>query len=241
MKYTYFVSDVHIPAKRDDAENRRLQIFLRFLDEIKASAKCLFIVGDLFDFWFEYNYVIPKAHFIVLHHLAKLQEQGIDLHYLAGNHDFWLGSFLTKELGIATYQNTWTGAIDGKKFFLFHGDGLAKRDIGYRFIKRIFRNRLTIRLYRLLHPDFGIPFAHMVSGTSRKYSDKINLKDADDYLAFARKQFEQGYDFVLMGHRHVPLRHEESGKVYINLGDWLDKFTYARFDGTNLDLKSYRI
>ena len=240
MKYTYFISDVHIPAKRDETENRRLLIFLRFLDGIRETAKCVFIVGDLFDFWFEYNYVIPKDYFIVLHHLAKLKEGGVEIHYLAGNHDFWLGNFLTKELGIGTYMDSWTGTIDGKKFFLFHGDGVAKRDRGYRIIKRIFRSRLNMRLYRLLHPDFGIPFAHIVSGTSRKYSEKINLKDADDYLAFARKQFEQGYDFVLMGHRHTPLRHEENGKVYINLGDWLDKFTYARFDGANLELLTYR-
>jgi UDP-2,3-diacylglucosamine hydrolase len=240
MKYSYFISDVHIPAKRDEAENRRLRIFLTFLEEIKESAKSIFIVGDLFDFWFEYNYVIPKAHFIVLHQLAKLQEQGIALHYLAGNHDFWLGNYLTKELGIATYQDTWTGTIEGKKFFLFHGDGVAKQDVGYRIIKRIFRSRLNIKLYRLLHPDFGIPFAHMVSGTSRNYTKKIDLRDEQDYLDFARKQFEQGYDFVLMGHRHTPLRHEENGKVYINLGDWLDNFTYARFDGSTLDLLTYQ-
>jgi UDP-2,3-diacylglucosamine hydrolase len=239
MKYTYFISDVHIPVNRDEAENNRLHIFLKFLDEIKESAKRIFIVGDLFDFWFEYKYVIPKAHFIVLHHLAKLKEQGIDMHYLAGNHDFWLGTFLRDEMGIATYQDTWSGKIGNKQFFLYHGDGVARRDVGYRFIKRIFRSRLNIILYRLLHPDFGIPFAHKVSGTSRNYTKRIDMQDEQDYLNFARKQFEQGYDFVLMGHRHTPLRHEENGKVYINLGDWLENFTYARFDGVTLELLNY--
>ena len=241
MKYTYFISDVHIGVQRDEEENKRLHIFLGFLEQIRDTAKCIFFVGDLFDFWFEYKYVIPKSHFIVLHHLAKLKEYGIDIFYLAGNHDFWLGEFLKRELGIETYQDSWTGEINGKKFFLFHGDGVAKRDVGYRFIKRIFRSRFNIWLYRLIHPDFGIPFAHKVSGTSRNYTKKIDLRDEKDYLNYARIQFKKGHDFVLMGHRHVPLYHEENGKVYINLGDWIEKYTYARFNGSKLELLTHEI
>ena len=241
MKYTYFISDVHIGVRRTEEENKRLAIFLNFLEQIQEYAKSIFFVGDLFDFWFEYKYVIPKAHFIVLHSLAKLREKGIDITYLAGNHDFWLGSFLKQELGIDTYQDTWEGEIDGKNFFLFHGDGVAKRDVGYRFMKRIFRSKLTIWLYRLLHPDFGIPLAHKVSGTSRNYTKTINLKDEKDYLDFAREKFKNGHDFVLMGHRHLPLYHEDGDKVYINLGDWLEKYTYARFDGIKLELLTHEI
>ena len=234
---TYFISDVHLGEQPEALEKDRVHRFISFLREIEEKASSIFFVGDLFDFWFEYKYVIPKKHYAVINQLARMREKNIKITYLAGNHDFWLGSFFDYELGIQTCSNEWTGEINGKRFYLFHGDGVAKKDRGYRMLKRILRNRLSIKLYRWIHPDWGIPLARFVSGSSRQYTNKIDLNDHTDYIEFARRQFSDGYDYVIMGHRHTPFRHEENGKKYINLGDWLYHFSYAIFDGKDLYLE----
>ena len=237
MSLTYFISDVHLGEQSEKLEKVRVKQFIEFLQEVEESASSVFFVGDLFDFWFEYKYVIPKKHFAVVRQLARMREKNIKITYLAGNHDFWLGNFFDKELGIQTINNEWAGKIDGKLFYLFHGDGVAKKDYGYRFLKRILRNPISIKLYRWIHPDWGIPFARFVSGSSRLYTDRIDLNDHRDYIDFAKKRFEEDFDYVIMGHRHNPYEFEENGKKYINLGDWINHFSYAVFDGQNLEMK----
>ncbi len=239
MSLIYFISDIHLGAKSEKEEEGRVSKFLNFLKEIENKAQKIFIVGDLFDFWFEYKYVIPKRYFSVLHQLKKFQEKNIEVHYFTGNHDFWLGDFFSTEMGIIIHENDWSGTIDGKKFYLYHGDGIAKKDSGYRFMKKILRNKTNLKIYRWLHPDIGIPFARFISGSSRHYTDRIDLNDNDDYIEFARGKFEEGYDYVLMGHRHNPLEINEKGKKYINLGDWLVHFSYAVFDGKEIILRYY--
>ena len=234
---TYFISDVHLGELPKEKEVHRVNYFMNFLKHIEHSAVRIFFVGDLFDFWFEYKYVIPKKHFNILNQLARLIQKNIEIHYLPGNHDFYLGRFLYEELGIKTYEGNWQGTLDNKKFYLYHGDGIAKRDTGYRILKKIIRNPISIKLYRLIHPDLGIPFARFVSGSSRKYTNKIKLRDYDDYIEFANKRFSEGYDYVIMGHRHEPLVHEENGKKYVNLGDWLTNFSYGVFDGNDLKIE----
>jgi UDP-2,3-diacylglucosamine hydrolase len=240
MGLTYFISDVHLGEQPESIEKTRVAEFVGFLRDIEKSASAVYFVGDLFDFWFEYKYVIPKKHFAVIHQLARMREKNIQLTYLAGNHDFWLGSFFDRELGIQTSEDEWTGEIGGKNFYLFHGDGVAKKDYGYRFLKKILRNRISIKLYQLIHPDWGIPFARFISGSSRQYTNRIDLNDHSDYIEFAQRQFEKGYDYVIMGHRHNPYEHDENGKKYINLGDWLYSFSYAVFDGNELTIKYYK-
>jgi UDP-2,3-diacylglucosamine hydrolase len=159
------------------------------------------------------------------------------MHYLPGNHDFWLGEFFQRELGIHTYNDDWEGEIAGKKFYLFHGDGIAKKDVGYRMLRRFLRFPVNLRLFRWLHPDLGIPFARFVSGSSRQYTNQIKLNDHSDYIEFARVKFDQGFDYVIMGHRHRPFVHQENGCKYLNLGDWLENFSYGVFDGKDLQLK----
>jgi UDP-2,3-diacylglucosamine hydrolase len=233
----YFISDLHLGARDDEEERVKQQRVLRFLKSLRTQATHLFIVGDLFDFWFEYKYVTPKECFEFLYELKRLTEQGVTIHYLAGNHDFALNSFFIQHLNIQTHLNELEIELGGKKFYLFHGDGVAGRDVGYRILKKIVRNKMNQRLFRLLHPDFGIPLARFVSGSSRKYTNQMNhLRDERDYIAFAARKFEAGFDYVLMGHRHNPLVHEVQGKKYINLGDWIENFTYAFFDGTDLKL-----
>jgi len=236
MKKTYFISDVHLGEQAARVEKKRIGQFVQFLQLLEKDAGRIFFVGDLFDFWFEYKYVIPKKHFTVIRQLARMRDKGIEITYLAGNHDFWLGSFFDRELGIQTRTDEWTGTLSGKRFYLFHGDGVAKKDHGYRILKKVLRNRLSIRIFRWLHPDWGIPLARFVSGSSRQYTNRANLNDHDDYIEFAREKFREGFDYVIMGHRHEPFEMEETGKKYINLGDWLEHYSYAVFDGTDLKI-----
>ncbi len=240
MVNAYFISDAHLSCTADAQQNQNRVKMISFLKSIQGKASHLYIVGDFFDFWFEYKYTIPKNHFELLFLLKKLQESGVEIHFLAGNHDFALGTFFDKYLDIKTWQEEYSFELGGKKFYLFHGDGIAKDDSGYRILRRILRNKFNQRIFRWLHPDLGIPLARFVSGSSRKYTNQKNaLRDESDYIDFAEQKFKEGYDYVLMGHRHNPLTHEKEGHLYINLGDWLEKFTYARFDGKELALEKF--
>ncbi len=239
MGLTYFISDVHLGTLSAEKERKQVDSFLSFLRSLESSAERIFFIGDLFDFWFEYKYVIPKKYFAILYQLARLRERNIELHYLPGNHDFWLGDFFTKELGIFCYTNDWSGEITGKKFYLYHGDGIAKKDVGYRFLKKILHKNINLKLFHLIHPDLGIPLARFVSGSSRYYTDQIKLNSEQDYIDYATVKFQQGYDYVIMGHQHRPKIYETGYKKYINLGDWLIHYSYACFNGTELLLKYY--
>ena len=240
MARAYFISDLHIGASDDKTDFDRQEKFIRFLDSIKTDATHIFFVGDFFDFWFEYNYVIPKKYFNILVELKQLSDQGIEMHYLAGNHDFYLGRFFDEYLKIQTHLDEYTFKLNDKSFYVWHGDGLAAKDGGYRFVKRIMRNRWNLKFFRLLHPDFGIPLARYISGSSRQYTNQLNhLRDESDYTNFADKKFAEGYDYVIMGHRHNPLVHRQGEKKYINLGDWIDKYTYALFDGEQLQMLTF--
>lgn len=240
MAKAYFFSDVHLGADDSPQEAEKQKVLLEFLNEIKKDATHIFIVGDLFDFWFEYKYVIPKKFFLLLKTLKEITDSGIETHLMAGNHDFYLGSFFDDYLNISTWQDEYTFELSGKKFYLWHGDGLGKKDAGYRILKRILRNKTNLRIFRWLHPDVGIPFARFVSGSSRQYTNQLNhLRDESDYKNFAEKKFSEGYDYVMMGHRHNPLEHINGNKKYINLGDWIEYFTYAVFDGKKLEFKKY--
>ncbi len=241
MVKAFFLSDIHLGTDDSKKEQSRQTVFLNFLNEIKTEATHIYFVGDVFDFWFEYKYVIPKKYFDFLYCFKALADEGIKLHYLAGNHDFSLGTFFDEKINVETHHDEYSFELAGKKFFLWHGDGLGKTDGGYRFLKKVMRSRLNQKLFRLLHPDFGIPFARFISGSSRLYTNQLNhLRDEGDYFEFAEKQFSNGFDYVMMGHRHNPLVHQVGEKKYINLGDWINHFSYAFFDGKTLELKRYK-
>ncbi len=240
MIKAYFISDLHIGVDNSDKEKQRQKKILEFLRIISNDATHLYIVGDLFDFWYEYKQVIPKKYFDFLHILKSMTLKNVEMHYLAGNHDFYLGKFFDEYLNIKTWQDEYTFELGGKKFFLLHGDGLAKRDKSYRFLKRVLRNKTNNRIFRWLHPDLGIPFARVVSGSSRNFTRNINLQDENDYKEFAEEQFAGGYDYVLLGHRHIPLEYEKENHIYINLGEWFESNSYAIFDGNELKLDYYK-
>lgn len=223
MELIYFFSDAHFGADVEKEAERR-QRFYEFLDQVAVTGKALYIIGDLFDFWFEYGTVIPKHAYPILHRLSRLIEQGVELHYFAGNHDLWLGEFIRHELGADVHDGPLSINLHGLRFYLVHGDGLAPSDWSYRLMKRVFRNRVNIVLFRWLHPDLGVPLARALSKKSRAKGE--NRREAE-YIDFARRKLAEGYDAVVMGHTHLPRQDRFDEGIYINLGDWMDHFTYA--------------
>lgn len=238
MGNTYFFSDVHLGMNESHGQDQREEKLLKFLDHVARDGERLFIVGDLFDFWFEYRTVIPRGYMRVLSALGNMRELGVELHYVAGNHDFWIRDFLTAEMEITVHFDPIEYTINGKRFYLNHGDGIAKNDGGYRLMKRVFRNRTNIFLYSLLHPDLGIPLAKWVAGLSRSHQNGKAIDDTD-YRELAQQKFQEGFDYVIFGHLHNPILQEYGKKTYINLGDWIEHFTYSVFDGEEMKLLTW--
>ena len=223
-----FFSDVHLGEAGRSKEELKLEKLASFLDLVEQDGEMLFILGDLFDFWFEYKHAIPNEHLRTVFRLAKLVESGIEVHYISGNHDFWLGEFLSREVGIKIHRDYFKTEIDGKKIFMIHGDGLSPSDKGYRILKRILRNRVNIWLYQKLPADWGIPLAKYVASTSRNHTSKRTLKFLDDYEDYAKKKLSQGFDIVIIGHLHHPILHRINDGIYLNTGDFIEHFSYGR-------------
>ncbi|MFZ4619068.1 MAG: UDP-2,3-diacylglucosamine diphosphatase [Bacteroidota bacterium] len=240
MKKIFFFSDVHLGLQDSTQEKLKEQRLLKFLSHVEQHGEQLFIMGDLFDYWFEYKYVIPRGYHHVLSKLGSMVEHGIKIHYIAGNHDFWLKDFFPNDLGIQVYKEPFGITLRDKKFYLHHGDGLALNDTGYLILKKILRSRICIFLFSILHPDWTAPLARGTSKTSRAYTGTKDFGETDGMIKFADEKLGEGYDFVVMGHRHKPLRHPSGNGLYINLGDWLNYNTFAEFDGTTLELKEWK-
>jgi UDP-2,3-diacylglucosamine hydrolase len=238
----YFISDAHLGLQSKDEERLKEFVLLKFLDEIKKDAKELFIVGDLFDFWIEYRSVVPKGHYKLLTKISELVENNIKITYLAGNHDFWRGNYFKNEFGIDIQHTYIIREINNKKFFIHHGDGLAYKDFGYKVLKKILRNRVSQFLYSLLHPDIGIWLAKTSSASSREYTSTKDYSKSDGLKNFAIQKIHEGYDYVLMGHRHFPHRYKDEKGLYINLGDWYRNFSYTVYkDGELKCMRFYDI
>lgn len=232
-----FISDAHIGLGPEDEQRVRKDFLFECLDHYAPELDKLFILGDLFDFWFEWRRVIMRRHFQLLHKLRQFAERGIEIHFLAGNHDFALGSFLENEIGIQIHPNEYQFEYDHKRFYLMHGDGLAPADWGYRILKRIFRNRTNQKLFRLLPPDFSIGLADRCSHTSRNYAGRRWDIDGWAYLAAARKIIARGNDYVIFAHNHEPLIQPVEGGLYVNTGDWIRYFSYAVYEQGMMKLK----
>ncbi len=226
QKAAFFISDVHLGSNHKGGPDRRLPLLLDFLGMVEVSGSHLFMLGDLFDFWFEYKTVIPRLYFELLYELRHLTQKGIQVYLLKGNHDFWMDSFFPQSLGIPVYDDFIDITVQERRLYVSHGDGLARRDHGYRFLKNILRHPLNVTLYRLIHPDLGYALASFSSKLSRDYKP---IKDDDeDYLEFARGRFPEGYDCVILGHTHRPLIEKVENGVYLNTGDWMSSFTYGK-------------
>jgi UDP-2,3-diacylglucosamine hydrolase len=238
-KAVYFLSDAHLGGGPEEDNRRR--ILLQFLSGLHGSADHLYILGDLFDFWFEYRHAVPKGHFRVLRALADLVEDGTPVTYLGGNHDFWCGSYLSREVGLVVHQRPLSITRQGRRIFLAHGDGLGPGDHGYRLLKAILRSPLAIALYRTIHPDLGIPLAYRVSKASRQHTKalRVILRDLSRHVAGPR--FAKGYDAVVTGHIHDPQHLRGPGeRDFLIIGDWLVNFTYVRLEGGQFVLERFR-
>lgn len=244
-KKIYFLSDFHLGAPDYDRSLVREKKVVAFLNEIQNDASEIFIVGDIFDFWYEYKTVVPKGYVRLLGKLAEITDAGIPVHFFIGNHDMWMRGYFEKELSIPVYIEPKTFEWSGKKFYIGHGDGLGPGDHGYKFIKKIFRNRLCQWLFGLLHPTWGIGIANYFSRKSRAKtgnSDAIFLGEDKEWLVIYSREIlaKEHFDYFVFGHRHLPLDIRLSkNSRYINLGDWINYFTYAVFDGNDLVLKKW--
>jgi UDP-2,3-diacylglucosamine hydrolase len=224
----YFISDAHLRAQENNSaiESKLLAVF----NEVKAQASHLYVVGDLFDFWFEYRYAIPAAYLNVLAGLLDLTRSGIEVFYIPGNHDFWMRDYLHREAGVTLTGDEFEVCHFGKRILITHGDGLRKDDAGYRILKKIFRNKICIWLYSQLPVNLAYRLAMRSSKASRDYTTNRKKGDPADYIEFARKKIADGYDAVVMGHVHIP-QIEDLGKgLYINCGDFFENFSYVVLD-----------
>ncbi|MCU0287194.1 MAG: UDP-2,3-diacylglucosamine diphosphatase [Acidobacteria bacterium] len=243
MKNIYFISDAHLAFKETEIEIVKRKKLLAFLDFITKdnNAGALYLVGDLFDFWFEWYHVVPKYWFPILYRLKQLKESGIQVNFITGNHDFYTGKYLEKEIGINCFNEYCEFQAASKRFFVAHGDGYARADRGYRFLKRVIRNPVSVFLYKTFIPaDLGMNIARWCSNSSRRLVKIEKHAWAGEYHKFAQEKFAQGYDYVILGHIHFPMRVEQDNKVYINCGDWMVHFTYAKYNGSTLMLENWK-
>jgi len=206
----------------------------------------LYLLGDVFDFWFEYKTVVPRGFVRLLGKLAQISDRGIPIHYFTGNHDMWTFDYLVKELNVKLYREPIERNYNGKSFYIGHGDGLGPGDHGYKFIKKVFASKICQWLFARLHPNFGVAMANYWSGKSRIATGTVDEKflgEEKEWLVIHSKELlaKKHYDFLIFGHRHLPLDIPINGNSrYINLGDWVKYNSYAVFDGYNLELKYYR-
>jgi len=212
---------------------------------VKSDAAEIYLMGDIFDFWFEYKHAVPRGYVRLLGKLAELSDAGIKLHYFTGNHDMWIFDYLPQEIGLTVYREPITRIYSGKKFYLGHGDGLGPGDHGYKFIKKVFANKFCQWLFARLHPNFGIPLALYFSRKSRVATgttDEKFLGEEKEWLVIYSKEIlaKDFYDYLIFGHRHLPLDMKVGEKSrYINLGEWINYNTFAVFDGSDLRLEKF--
>ncbi|MDP9229150.1 MAG: UDP-2,3-diacylglucosamine diphosphatase [Bacteroidota bacterium] len=224
----------------------REKYIVQFLDEIKTDAAEIFIVGDMFDFWYEYRKVVPKGYVRLLGKLAELTDAGIPIHFFVGNHDMWMNGYFEKELKIPVYYEPKQFRRNGKSFLIAHGDGLGPDDHKYKFIKKIFRNRFCQWLFGILPPALGMGLAAYFSDQSRAKgggAEEVFLGEEKEWLlVYCKEQLKKEYyDFFIFGHRHLPIDYRlNNNSRYINLGDWISYYTFAVFDGEQLSLASYK-
>ena len=247
MKNVYFLSDAHLGSlaiKHGRTQERRL---VRFLDSIKDKASAIYLLGDMFDFWYEYKYVVPRGYTRFLGKLSELTDLGVEVHFFTGNHDIWAFDYLEKECGVILHKGAITTEIGDKVFFLAHGDGLGDTDKKFRIIRSIFHNKTCQFLFSTLHPRWGMWFGLNWAKHSRlKRVDGMEppyMGEDKEYLVRFSKEYASTHDnidYFIFGHRHIELNlilNEKSRAII--LGDWIRLFTYAVFDGEHLYLEQY--
>ena len=243
-KKIYFISDFHLGIPDREKSLEREKLIVRFLEEIRGQAEEIFILGDIFDFWYEYRKVVPKGHTRLLGKLAELTDTGIPLHFFVGNHDMWMKDYFQSELNIPVYFHPQELERQGKKLMIGHGDGLGPGDHGYKRLKKLFRNPVSKFLFGVFPPVMGMGLANYLSRRSRAatMNEQVFLGEEKEWLIIHCKEVlkQKNIDFFVFGHRHLPIDHRLSeGSRYINLGDWIHYFTYAVLENGEMTLRSY--
>lgn len=244
-KKIYFASDQHFGAPTPELSLPREKKFVAWLDEIKTDAEALFLLGDLFDFWFEYKTVVPKGFVRVLGKLAEIRDSGIPVYFFVGNHDLWMADYFEKELNIPVFHDNQEFTFGSKSFLIGHGDGKGPGDKGYKRMKKVFTNPVSKWFFRWLHPDWGVRLAQYLSVKNKLISgaeDVRFLGEENEWLIqySKRKLTSKSYHFLIFGHRHLPMIFPlDDNSAYVNLGDWITYFTYGVFDGENFEIKKY--
>jgi UDP-2,3-diacylglucosamine hydrolase len=245
-KKIYFASDQHFGAPTPELSFPREQKFVAWLDEVKGDAEAVFLLGDLFDFWFEYKTVVPKGFVRVLGKLAEIHDSGIPIYFFVGNHDLWMDNYFQKELNIPIDRDNQEYTFNDKTFLIGHGDGKGPGDIGYKRMKKVFANPFSKWLFRWLHPDIGVRLGHYFSVQNKLISGDEDVKflgEENEWLIlYAKRKLEtKHYNYLVFGHRHLPLKVPVGeNSEYVNLGDWIGHFTYGVFDGETFELKKFQ-
>lgn len=242
-KYTYFLSDFHLGAKYIQNPHEQEMRIVRFLDSVKDNAKTLYLLGDILDYWYEYRYVVPKGFVRFFGKLAELSDRGVEIYWFIGNHDIWIFDYLPAEIGLKVIDGEVTCKIDGKTFFLAHGDSVGKRSRSFRALRCIFRNKFCQWLYAGIHPRWTIPFALSWSNGSRAGDAYPQyLGEGNEYLENFAVEYAASHsiDYFVFGHRHIMLDKKiANGAELVILGDWINFCSYAVFDGEKISLRKY--
>jgi UDP-2,3-diacylglucosamine hydrolase len=243
-KKIYFLSDFHlgIPDRQKSLEREKL--IVRFLEEIRQDAEEIFLVGDMFDFWYEYRTVVPKGHIRLLGKLAELTDSNIPIHFFVGNHDMWMKDYFRTELNIPVYFEPAEFERQGRTLLVGHGDGLGPGDHGYKRLKKVFRHPVSKFLFGIFPPVMGMGLANYLSRRSRAatMNEQVFLGEENEWLITYSKGVlnQKNIDFFVFGHRHLPIDFRLSGSSrYINLGDWIHYFTYGVLENGQMTLRSY--
>lgn len=247
MKNIYFLSDAHLGSRALRHTRQQERRLVRFLDDIKEKAEAVYLLGDMFDFWFEYRMVVPRGFTRFLGKLSELTDSGVEVHYFAGNHDLWTWDYLVEECGVILHREPMTLSLADKTFYIGHGDGLGDPDPSFRFIRSIFHSPLCQWLFRWLHPDLGMRFGLNWAKHSRlahgEGGDPPYLGEDKEHLVLYAKDYLRSHpdvNYFLFGHRHIELDLMLSDQCrMVILGDWISQYTYAVFDGEHLYMENY--
>lgn len=241
----YFASDVHLGHPNIEQARWREHLFVKWLDEIKEDASEIYLVGDIFDFWYEYKKVVPRGFVRTLGKIAEITDSGIPVHFFTGNHDIWVFDYLPKEIGVILHRGPIEKEYSGKTFYIAHGDGLGPGDRSYKLLKKVFTSKTLQWLFSRLHPNFSLWLAHSWSNSSRQTkgieAETFNGENREQLYKYAKQVVaNKHYDYLIFGHRHLMVNMPVGEQSrYINLGDWLYNFSYGIFDSEKFELKKY--
>jgi len=238
----YFLGDFHLGSPNQTESKKREFKILSFLNSIKSDLKELFLLGDIFDFWYEYKEVVPKGYTRFLGKISELSDKGVNIHLILGNHDMWVLDYFQKEIGINVYHNIIKVKIDNNLFLVGHGDGIGKGDFGYRFLKFIFKNKLLRFLYRWIHPDIGIKLGTYISNRKKIGTKDYSIINNERIYNYCKKiEDKSHHDYYIFGHSHQPIEKKINKNCkYINVGDWITNSNYLKIDNQQCQLKSFR-